>query len=110
MDSGSHGLCSGPMVPSPGMKVTGLKTFLFQPPDAKTACFLKIDTDAGISGWGEAYTLTGREPTLERLVQDLGEFLIGRDPFQIKHFMHAMWRDLSIKRGRPRRAGCRRGC
>src|SRR5215212_4406559 len=55
------------------MRVTGIKTYLFQPPDAKTACFLKVDTDEGIFGWGEAYTLTGREPTLERLVQDLGE-------------------------------------
>ena len=81
------------------MRVTGITTYLFQPPDAKTACFLKIDTDEGIHGWGEAYTLTGREQTLERLVQELGELLIGRDPFQIKHFMHAMWRDLSIKRG-----------
>src|SRR5436189_5426935 len=81
------------------MRVTGLKTFLVQPPDAKTELFLRVDTDAGIHGWGEAYTLTGREPTLERMVQDFGEYLVGRDPFQIKHFVHVMWRDLSIKRG-----------
>jgi galactonate dehydratase len=81
------------------MRVTGITTFLVQPPSAKTALFLKVDTDAGIHGWGEAYTLTGREQALERLVQDLGGYLVGRDPFQIRHFTHVMWRDVSIKRG-----------
>ena len=81
------------------MKVTGIKTFLVQPPSAKTALFLKLNTDEGIHGWGEAYTLTGREQALERLLHDLAEYLIGRDPFQIKHFTHVMWRDVSIKRG-----------
>jgi galactonate dehydratase len=81
------------------MKVTGITTFLVQPEQAKTALFLKVDTDAGIHGWGEAYTLTGREPALERLVLDLADYLIGRDPFQIRHFTHVMWRDVSIKRG-----------
>ncbi|MCC6628520.1 MAG: mandelate racemase/muconate lactonizing enzyme family protein [Chloroflexi bacterium] len=81
------------------MKVTGVRTFLVQPEQGKTALFLKVDTDAGIHGWGEAYTLTGREPALERLALDLADYLIGRDPFQIRHFTHVMWRDVSIKRG-----------
>jgi galactonate dehydratase len=81
------------------MRVTGLKTWLVQPERGKTCLFLKLDTDAGIHGWGEAYALTGREPALRRMVEDLGEYLIGRDPFAIKHFTHVMWRDVSIKRG-----------
>jgi galactonate dehydratase len=81
------------------MRVTRVQTFLVQPERAKTALFLKVETDEGIVGWGEAYTLTGREPALERLVLDLGDYLIGRDPFHIKHFMHVLWRDVSIKRG-----------
>jgi galactonate dehydratase len=58
-----------------------------------------VQTDGGIHGWGEAYTLTGRERALQRMVQDLGDYLVGRDPFHIKHFTHVLWRDVSIKRG-----------
>jgi galactonate dehydratase len=81
------------------MKVTGVKTFLVQPERGKTVLFLKVQTDEGLYGWGEAYTLTGRELALERMVLDLGDYLIGRDPFAIRHFTHVMWRDVSIKRG-----------
>lgn len=81
------------------MKVTGVKTWLVQPERGKTCLFIRVDTDGGIHGWGEAYTLTGREQALERMVLDFGEYLVGRDPFQIKHFTHVLWRDVSIKRG-----------
>ena len=81
------------------MQVKRLKTFLVQPERAKTVLFVKVETDEGIHGWGEAYTVSGREQALERLVQSLGDYLIGRDPFQIKHYTHVMWRDVSIKRG-----------
>jgi galactonate dehydratase len=81
------------------VKVESIKTWLVQPERGKICLFLKIVTDSGIHGWGEAYTLTGREAALERMVHDLGSYLIGRDPFHIKHFTHVMWRDVSIKRG-----------
>jgi galactonate dehydratase len=81
------------------VKIVGIKTWLVQPERGKTCLFLKLETDGGIHGWGEAYTLTGREAALERMVHDLGEYLIDRDPFHIKHFTHVMWRDVSIKRG-----------
>lgn len=81
------------------MRVTAIKTWLVQPERGKTCLFLKVTTDSGIYGWGEAYTLNGRERALEQLVLDLGEYLIGRDPFAIKHFTHVLWRDVSIKRG-----------
>jgi galactonate dehydratase len=81
------------------VKIVTLKTWLVQPERGKICLFLKLETDSGVHGWGEAYTLTGREPALQRMVQDLGQYLIGRDPFHIKHFTHVMWRDVSIKRG-----------
>jgi galactonate dehydratase len=81
------------------MKVASITTFLVQPPRAKTALFVKVATDTGLHGWGEAYTLFGRELALEQLVRDLGAYLIGRDPRQIKHFTHALYRDVAIKRG-----------
>src|SRR5688572_19011763 len=81
------------------MRITEVKTWLVQPPRGKVALFVKLETDAGIHGWGEAYTLTGREQALERMIQDFAAYAVGRDPFQIKHFTQVMWRDVSIKRG-----------
>ena len=81
------------------MKITRIKTFLVQPEHAKTCLFVKLETDAGIHGWGEVYTIPAREPALERMSYELGEYLIGRDPHLIRDFTHTMWRDLSIKRG-----------
>ncbi len=81
------------------MKVTEIKTFLVQPEHAKTVLFVKVSTDEGIHGWGEAYTVTGRETGVERMIHELGQYLIGRDPLQIKHFTMAIYRDVAIKRG-----------
>jgi galactonate dehydratase len=81
------------------MKVTGIRTYIVQPPRGKTVLFVKVETDAGLYGWGEVYTVTARERALERLTLDLGEYLIGRDPLHIKHFTQGLYRDVSIKRG-----------
>jgi galactonate dehydratase len=81
------------------MKVTDVKTFIVQPPRAKTCLFVKVETDEGLYGWGEVYTVTARERSLERLTLDLGQYLIGRDPLNIKHFTQALYRDIAIKRG-----------
>ncbi len=81
------------------MKVTNVRTFIVQPPRAKTCLFVKVETDEGLDGWGEVYTVTAREQALERLTLDLGRYLIGRDPLHIKHFTQAVYRDVAIKRG-----------
>lgn len=81
------------------MEITQVRTFLVQPPHAKTVLFIKVDTDASIHGWGEAYTLFTREPAVERMINDFSEYLIGRDPFAIRDFTYTLWRDTSIKRG-----------
>ena len=38
------------------MKVTDVKTFLADPGERKNLCFVKVETDEGIHGWGECYT------------------------------------------------------
>jgi galactonate dehydratase len=81
------------------MKVTGVQTFLVQPERAKTVLFVKVTTDAGLHGWGEVYTVTGRETALDHLTRELGAYLVGRDPLQIKHFGQVLYRDVAIKRG-----------
>jgi len=81
------------------MKITGVKTYLVQPPSAKAACLVKVETDEGLYGWGEAYTVTAQERALAQLCDDLGAYLIGRDPLHIRHFTQALYRDVAIKRG-----------
>ena len=74
------------------MKITKLKTYICN-------CFVKVETDSGIHGWGEA-TLEYREPTVAAAIHDLEGWLIGRDPYNIEAFRHDCYRD-AYWRGGP---------
>ena len=80
-------------------KVTDVKTFLVHPGTGKNWLFVKVETDAGIHGWGEAYTQADRDHAIAVHVEQLRRYLIGRDPFQIKHFTTVMYLDFAGKRG-----------
>jgi len=54
--------------------------------------FVKIDTDAGISGVGEA-TLEMKEKAVEAAVLELADYLQGQDPRHVERHFHAMYRD-----------------
>ncbi|MBQ9544541.1 MAG: D-galactonate dehydratase, partial [Clostridia bacterium] len=45
--------------------------------------FLKIDTDEGISGWGEP-VIEGKAHTVAACVREMEDYLIGRDPREIE--------------------------
>ena len=81
------------------MKVTDVKTFLVHPGTGKNWLFVKVETDAGIHGWGEAYTQADRDHAIAVHVEQMRRYLIGRDPFQIKHFTTVMYLDFASKRG-----------
>lgn len=59
------------------MKITGLKTYAVPP----RWLFVRIDTDEGVTGWGEP-ELEGRARTVAAAVGELGELLIGADPLR----------------------------
>ncbi|WP_030220697.1 galactonate dehydratase [Streptomyces bikiniensis] len=61
------------------MKITSLRTHLVAP----RWCFLRIDTDEGITGWGEP-VVEGRAHTVAAAVDELSDYLIGRDPMRIE--------------------------
>ena len=69
------------------MKITSLTTYRVAP----RWMFLKIETDEGITGWGEP-VLEGRARTVEAAVQEFGETLIGRDPRRINDLWQTMYR------------------
>lgn len=81
------------------MKVTDVKTFLVNPGRGKNLCFVKIETDEGIHGWGECYTQADRDVQITTHVDQLKRYLIGRNPMNIKHFMQVAYDDFAGRRG-----------
>ena len=69
------------------------------PGHSKNWLFVKVETDAGIHGWGEAYTQADRDQSIAVHVHQLGRYLDGRSPFDIKHFSHWAYHDFAGKRG-----------
>ena len=60
------------------MKITEVKTFVVGNP-WKNWVFVKVDTDAGLVGWGEATAGLETKPP-EAQVHELERFVIGEDP------------------------------
>lgn len=81
------------------MKIESIKTYLVDSGSAKHWLFVKIDTDEGIHGWGEAYTQLDRDRVIERQIDELSRYLIGRSPFDIKQFFFSAYTDFAGKRG-----------
>lgn len=77
------------------MKITTIKLYHVAP----RWLFLAIHTDAGITGWGEP-VLEGRARTAEAAVNDLSDYLIGKDPRQINDIWNILYRS-GFYRGGP---------
>lgn len=77
------------------MKITRLTTFLVPP----RWLFVRIDTDAGISGWGEP-VVEGRAHTVAAAVEELSDYLVGKDPRHIEDHWNVMYRG-GFYRGGP---------
>ena len=60
--------------------------------------FVKVETDEGIYGWGEA-SLGTNENALEGMVKDLKRLIVGRDPFETEKLMFEVYRDIYWKGG-----------
>ena len=81
------------------LKIIDVKTFLVNPGGNKNFLFLKVETDEGISGWGEASVYPNREKSVEYIAKQIGLILIGRDPFHIRHLQKIIYRNFAGKRG-----------
>jgi galactonate dehydratase len=73
------------------MKIKAVKTF---PYDGvfRDLIFVKVETDAGLYGWGEAGGM-GRERACEATVHEIEHYLIGQDPGQIELLWNTIYRD-----------------
>ena len=53
----------------------------------KNFVFVRVETDAGVVGWGESYSQYDRDRAIGAQVEELGRYLIVRDPFHIRHIL-----------------------
>jgi galactonate dehydratase len=77
------------------MRINRVETFLVPP----RWLFVRVATDAGIVGWGEA-TCEGRSETVRAAVQELSEIVIGQDPLRIEDHWQVMTKG-AFYRGGP---------
>jgi galactonate dehydratase len=80
------------------MYVATVTPFLVDTGGSKSWLFVKLETDAGLVGWGEAYTQQDRDGAMLAHLTEMGRFLIGRSPFAIKHFSSVMYLDYALRR------------
>ncbi|UNX54850.1 galactonate dehydratase [Georgenia sp. TF02-10] len=69
------------------MKITSVTTYLVPP----RWLFCKIETDTGVTGWGEP-VLEGRAASVAAVVDELADYLVGRDPRRIEDLWTVMYR------------------
>ncbi|MDP7650378.1 MAG: mandelate racemase/muconate lactonizing enzyme family protein [Rhodospirillales bacterium] len=80
------------------MQITDVTGILVNSGWRKNFLFVKVETDAGVSGWGEAYTQVDRERTVAVQVEELARYAVGRSPFDIKHFTQMVYNDFAGRR------------
>ncbi|WP_455617705.1 galactonate dehydratase [Eisenbergiella sp.] len=69
------------------MKITKVNTYLVRPRWG----FVEIETDEGITGWGEA-VLEGHAGTVLRCVEEMEEYLLQADPSRIEDIWTTLYR------------------
>lgn len=72
--------------PSLGVKIKAVKPYVFP-----QACYVKVETDAGISGWGEGdHDYTALTAQMMQILVKEGKIL-GKDPFDSERLWHNMY-------------------
>jgi galactonate dehydratase len=78
-----------PMGDQPALTITDIKTFLVGA-GSRNWIYVKIETDQGISGIGEAYSVGPDEATV-KVIEDYKLWLVGQDPRNIQHLWDLMY-------------------
>ena len=80
------------------MKIKSVKPYLFHPNVGKNLLFVRVETDEGIYGWGEGYVVKGKEKAVAAYVDSIAPYMIGRNPYHIKHTGKALFNDFVTRR------------
>ncbi len=94
LDAASPTAKAAPISPKDTIKVTKLETFVLK----NSWVFVKIHTDAGITGWGEM--LKDDAKACAAGAMEVGDYLIGKDPRPVVHHWQAIHRG-AFYRGGP---------
>jgi galactonate dehydratase len=81
------------------MKISSVECLPIHSGWRKNFVFVRIATDAGVVGWGEAYSQYDRDRAIVAHVQELGRYLIGREAFHIRHILQIAFDDYAQRRG-----------
>ena len=76
------------------MKITGIEQFFPRP----RIRLVKITTNNGLVGWGET-TLEGKPKSTVAAVEELSDYLIGKDPLRIEHHWQHIYRSAFFRGG-----------
>jgi galactonate dehydratase len=76
------------------MKITRIDQFFPRP----RMRLVRITTDTGIVGWGET-TLEGKPKSVTSAVEELSDYLIGKDPLRIEHHWQHIYRSAFYRGG-----------
>ena len=79
------------------MKISDIKIYTMDAFRTNWA-FIKVETDEGLYGWGEA-TLGTQEMALEGCVNDFKRLIVGRDAHEIERLLFEVYRDCYWKGG-----------
>jgi len=79
------------------MKITDVKIYTLDAFRTNWA-FIKVETDEGLYGWGEA-SLGTNENALEGMDADLKRLVVGRNPLEIEKMCFEVYRDIYWKGG-----------
>lgn len=77
------------------MKIRAIHTYLVRP----RWCFVEIETTEGLTGWGEP-VIEGKAATVQTCIEEMKEYLIGRNPMQIEDIWNTLYR-AGFYRGGP---------
>lgn len=80
------------------MKIADLQTYLVDTKGLISWVFVKLTTDEGIVGYGEA-GIAFRERALATSIQELKPAIVGRDPFQVRSLWSHLYKSYLDTRG-----------
>jgi len=74
------------------VRITGMKAIgvSLTPRSDRPYVFVKLETNAGLVGWGEG-TLEGKAAATMACVNDFSEHILGADPMQVEHLWQSMY-------------------
>src|SRR5919202_6294562 len=75
------------------MKITNLTPFVVRRPGEGNWIFVRLDTDEGLTGWGEAGgNAAGTANSVRAALLELKPDLVGRNPEDVEPIWHAIFR------------------